>query len=52
MKIKQIAVGTLVCVAAVVGTSDLAWARQSRGAADPAGHVRHGRGLTEPSGHR
>ena len=65
MKIKQIAVGTLVCVAAIVGTSDLAWARQGRGADDPAGHVRqgrgaddaaghvrHGRGLTEPFGHR
>lgn len=51
MKVKKIAVGTLVCLAALAGTSDVAWARQGRGADDPAGHVRQGRGADDPAGH-
>jgi hypothetical protein len=51
MKLKKIAVGTLICLAALAGTSDVAWARQTRGADDPAGHVRHGQGANDPAGH-
>jgi hypothetical protein len=48
---KKIAVGMLVCVAASVAMTDVAWARQGRGADDGAGHVRQGRGADDGAGH-
>ena len=51
MKLKKIAIGTLVCMAAIAGTSDVAWARQGRGADDAPGHVRQGRGADDGAGH-
>jgi hypothetical protein len=48
---KKLVAGAVLMLTVVAGTGGTAFARQGRGADDPAGHVRHGRGADDPAGH-
>jgi hypothetical protein len=51
-KTKKLLAGALLTLTLVTGTSEAAFARQGRGADDPAGHVHHRRHHHEGANHR
>ncbi len=51
MRTRKILATALLALTVLGGTANAAFARQGRGADDPAGHVRGG-GADDPAGHR